>query len=289
VKLTQEANPFDNVILEICDEPNLNGTPVKDAGEWIDHVFDVIRATEARLPKKHLVGQQVVVPVNGPCDFSASPKNDIIITQYVNEAAGQQMGGMRALDLKYGVRKPIEINETNYYPIWYGGDKIAASRAEGWEFIVGGGAGFNHLNGLFTAKNPGGKTAENARLLGALKNLMDFMASFEFIKMSQDKKFVVRGLPSGVFCRAISEPGRQYALYLHHSTAKNEAYTAVPGRYTIDLVVNLPAGPYQADWVDPATGSVVRTERLDHTGGERMLKTPVHAVDFALRVKRSKK
>jgi hypothetical protein len=42
------------------------------------------------------------------------------------------------------LHKPIELNETFYYPGWYKGDKVAASRVEAWEFMVGGGAGFNH-------------------------------------------------------------------------------------------------------------------------------------------------
>ena len=78
---------------------------------------------------------------------------------------------MKGLDFKYKDNKPIELNETSYYPLWYKGDKVADSRVEAWEFVVGGGAGFNHLNGLFTAENPAGKSPENERLLRALQSL----------------------------------------------------------------------------------------------------------------------
>src|SRR5271157_989517 len=64
------------------------------------------------------------------------------------------MGGMLALDAKYSLNKPIELNEPFYYPAWYKGDKVAASRVEAWEFMVGGGGSFNHLNGQFTVANP---------------------------------------------------------------------------------------------------------------------------------------
>jgi hypothetical protein len=210
----------------------------------------------------------------------------IIVTQYVWEAGGEQMGGMRGLDEKYGLNKPIELNETFYYPGWYKGDKVAASRVEAWEFMVGGGAGFNHLNGQFTVANPRGDTPDNAQVLRALQSLKGFLESFDFIKMRPDKGFVVNGVPAGAYCRAISEPGRQYAVYLHHSTGgRGGAYTVTPGKYTERLKVSLPAGRYRAEWVEPATGSVLRSDTFEHGGGERTLTTPEHAVDVALGIR----
>ena len=60
-----------------------------------------------------------------------------------------------------------------------------------------------------------------------------------------------------------------------------------PGRYTEELQLNLPAGTYKADWVDPASGSVVRTEKVAHKGGNWTVMTPTYSVDIALRIKRS--
>ena len=176
-------------------------------------------------------------------------------------------------------------NETDYFG--YKGDKVADSRVEAWEFIVGGGAGFNQLNGLYTVENPAGKTPDNAQLLSALRHLKEFIGSFDFLKMRLDKSFVVGGVPSGARCRALSEPGVQYALYLHHSKGGTGGdYEVVPGKYVEKLVVSLPAGSYKMDWIDPASGSVVGTETFTHSGGDRTLTTPQHAVDIALRIKR---
>ena len=111
------------------------------------------------------------------------------------------MGGMKALELEYGHNRPIELNETDWYPVWYQGDAIADARVEAWEFIVGGGGSFNNLNGRFTARDPAGNTQDNAQILGTLRNLREFMYSFDFLKMSPNVTFVVNGLPTGVFCR----------------------------------------------------------------------------------------
>jgi hypothetical protein len=291
-KITQEVNAFDNVILEVCDEPASIGTGVALAGPWVGHLVDVVKDTERELPQKHLIAQEVEGPFGGPMDFSADARVSLITAQYIwgpePDAHGGEMGGMRALDYKYNLNKPIELNETDWYPWGYRGDKIADSRVEAWEFIVGGGSGFNHLNGLFTPQNPAGKSPENDRLLGALENLKNFMYSFDFLKMRLDKTLVLSGLPSAkTYYRAISEPGKQYALYIHHSGERRGSYVVSPGSYRENLVLNLPPGNYQADWVDPTRGSVVASESFTHEAGARAMATPAYAIDIALRIKRN--
>jgi hypothetical protein len=287
-KITEEVNGFDNVILEICDEPYLTGTPIELAGPWIAHNVEVIKKAESALPKKHLIAQQIEGPMGGPCDFTAHPDVSVIVTQYAWEGSHEQMGGLMALDYEYNKNKPIDFNETDYYPTWYQGDRIADSRVEAWEFIAGGGGSFNQLNGLYTVRDPGGKTDENAQLLRALKSLHDFMYGFDFLKMRPDKSFIQGGLPLVTYARGMSEPGKQYAYYHHHSSfGRNTAsYKVTPGNYQEDLVLHLPAGSYQADWVNAATGEVVSTEKLTFDGASRTVKTPTHTVDVALRVKR---
>jgi hypothetical protein len=286
-KIVQETCRFDNVIYEICDEPILFATPIEKAGKWIQRMVDVIEETEAKLPGKHLVAQQVEGPLQGPCDFSGNPKVQVIVSQYIHDSAHGQEGGMEALDAEYAHDKAIELNETDYYPTWYKGEPVACSRVEAWEFIVGGGSSFNQLNGRYTVRNPAGKTADNAQVCGALRNLLDFMHGFDFVKMRQDKSASVYGAKPMVYFRGISEPGAQYAFYLHHSgTEPRGSYVVEPGKYTETIVLPLPAGSYEAECVDPASGSIVRTDRMRHGGGSRTFVTPVHSVDIALAIRR---
>ena len=48
-KIVQEVNEFDNVILEICDEPALF-TPLAEAAPWVIHFVDVIKAPRVHCP-----------------------------------------------------------------------------------------------------------------------------------------------------------------------------------------------------------------------------------------------
>jgi hypothetical protein len=287
-KITEEVNAYDNVILELCDEPTINGTPPDKAGKWLDYMIGVVISTEKNLPKKHLVAQQVEGPLGGACDFSSDRRISIVTCQYDYWALGEQLGGLRGIDFKYDLGKPIELNETYYYPLWYKGDSIGDSRVEAWEFIVGGGSAFNHLNGQYTNESPSGNTLDNQKVCNSLKVLKEFMYGFEFPKMSPDKKFIAGGIPKDAIYRAMAWPGNQYALYIHHSqcTKDSAAYTVVPGQYRHDVLLNLPEGNYKAEWVDPATGSIQPAKLMNSGNGKKKLTTPVYSVDIALRIKK---
>jgi hypothetical protein len=296
-KIILEVNSFDNVILEVCDEAASVGSGVNRAGPWVSRLIGVAHDAELNLPKKHLIAQEVEGPFGGPMDFSTDPRVSIITAQYLYgrepDENGGEMGGLKALDHKYGLDKPIELNETDWYPIWYKGDQTSDIRVESWEFIVGGGAGFNNLNGLYTPANPGGKSPENDKILCSMQNLKEFIESFDFVRMRPDKNFVVGGMPtSNFYYRAISEAGKQYALYIHHSSDRvlksresTGSYVVDPGNYREDLVISLPAGNYKAEWVDPARGATISSQTFQHKGGNRTLTTPTYRIDIALRIK----
>jgi hypothetical protein len=75
-------------------------------------------------------------------------------------------------------------------------------------------------------------------------------------------------------------------MYIHHSSEKIDgAYTVVPGEYRERLVIDLPAGHYRVEWVDPSAGAILSSADIVHEGGHRTLATPTYKVDIALRVK----
>jgi len=283
-KITREVNAFDNVILEVCDEPGIHGTPPEQYTPWISRLVDAIVKAEVDLPQKHLIAQQVCGSLGGTGDFSSDPRVSISVGQYVGPTDGAQFGGVQVLDADYNENKAIELNETAYYPIWYEGDSLGAARVEAWEFILGGGASFNHLNGLYSTFNSAGVGTEIQAVLNQLQALKQFMARFNFIRMMRDTSFFIGRRREGCFIRAISEPGQQYGLYMHHSINKNVKYIVQPGNYEDSLVLRVPKGWYQVEWIEPATGRVLQKNTVSSNGKSLEMVTPVFTVDIALRM-----
>ncbi len=285
-KITREVNEFDNVILDICDEPFQDGCQPELYNPWISKMIDAIRSTENSFPVKHLIAQTIDSHTRGgPGDFSDDKRVSVLMNEYT--------WGIANLDIEYIHNKPMVLIETAYYP-YYDGDKIAASRVEAWEFLVGGGAAFMQLNGLYSTFNPGAAGTENSKLLGQLKTLKGFINSFDFIRMKQDTNFIAGGIPENSFTRAISEPGKEYVFYIHHSKygcwywepmQMGSCYTVIPGNYYEDLAFVFEPGTYTAQWINPETGAIIDSKNFTHEGGERIFHTPLYKVDIAFRMK----
>ncbi|MBN1401910.1 MAG: hypothetical protein JXA74_13805, partial [Anaerolineae bacterium] len=129
-----------------------------------------------------------------------------------------------------------------------------------------------------------GRDANNEKVLSALTHLRDFIESYDFLRMRRDASTVVGGVPAGAYLRGISEPGRQYALYIHHSVLRPPKYVVRPGAHQDNLVLSLPAGRYALEWLAPETGLVVSREQFTHRGGQVTLATPLYRIDIALRL-----
>lgn len=51
-----------------------------------------------------------------------------------------------------------------------------------------------------------------------------------------------------------------------------------------ELTLELPAGDYLAEWIDPKSGSVMRSEIFKHAGGDKVMPSPAFIEDVALRL-----
>ena len=283
-KLILETNRYDNVIYEFIDEPTLFLTPSRKAYEWISVLIDKAVETEAGLPKKHMLAQQLEIGV----DFCGDDRIALIVTQYILMGA-RQVGGVPALDNCYCYNKPIEINETAYIVSWIKedtSDLVAISRLEAWEFMVGGGTGFNQLNGHFVVPNPSGENATNRKVLQGLKNLRAFLEGFDFVKMYRDKK-TVRRVSAGASVNMISEPGRQYAMYMHHSfpcVGGGSWYEPNYGDYAPVVTFRLPAGNYRVTFVEPETLKTLGEIDIASDGGDIDIACPKYTLDIAIKI-----
>ena len=282
-KIIEETNPFDNVIYEFVDEVTLMLTKTRKAYLWTEKLIEQAIATENRLPKKHMLTQQLELGV----DFSDDERIAFIVTQYL-QLNSRQVGGEAALRNCYCYNKPIELNETAYVHSWYDREHTAIARLESWEFMVGGGASFNQLNGYYIPSNPAGENEDNRRILAGLKNLRLFLESFDFIKMTRDDE-TVRRSSIGAKVSVISEKGRCYALYMHHSHPNIGKYSGTfyepaYGEYRTALTLQLEKGEYTVTFIEPASLKVLKECNVTSSGKETEIVCPPYTLDIAIKI-----
>jgi hypothetical protein len=259
-KLVAEVSAFDNVYFEICNEPYFGGVTL----EWQKKIAEAIVETEAGLPNKHLIAQNIA---NGSSKISnPNPAVSIFNFHYCSPPD--------AVAMNYGLGRVIADDETGFK-----GSADAPYRPDAWDFLIAGGAVYSNLDYSFRRDNADGTAEPKApggggvNLRKALAALKAFIEGFDFVRMAPDNSVIKGGIPAKATARALVEPGKQYAIFLR-------------GAKQADLVVDLPAGSYKAEWVNTLTGAVEKAERLHHTGGPKTFSSPPCPDEIALRIVR---
>jgi hypothetical protein len=273
-KIVTELKDCDNLYFEVCNEPYFGGV----TRDFQERIIEVIIDSEKGLKHKHLIAQNIA---NGSAKVKkANPNVSIFNFHYATPPT--------TVGLNYSLNRPMGDDETGFRGT---GDR--AYRTEAWDFLIAGGGVFSNLDYSFTCKHPdgtfpvtkspGGGGAELRRQLGILKR---FMEGFDFIKMRPDdsvlRQHKIKPLPEkkgekpdpAPTARVLAERGRQYAVYIR-------------GGMAAELTLDLPEGTYRAEWLNPRTGKIERSEEIRHKGGPRVLVSPEYAEDMALRLVRA--
>ncbi len=170
-KVVRELNAFDNLYFEICNEPYFGGvTP-----EWQARIAEVIVNSEKDLPRKHLLAQNIAnekAKIEHP-----NPSVSIFNFHYATPPA--------TVGMNYDLRKVIGDDETGFR-----GVLDRPYRIEAWDFLMAGGAIFDHLDYSFTTDHEDG----TARIVNPtpggggpgfrsrLQILKRFIEGFDFVK-----------------------------------------------------------------------------------------------------------
>ncbi len=268
-KIVGELRNCDNVYFEICNEPYWGGT----SREWSDHIAAVIRNADKGRYGPHLVAQNIA---NGSRKIKNSdPLVSIFNFHYATPDA---------VELNYALNRPIADDETGFR-----GAGDFPYRTEAWKFMLAGGAVFDNLDYSFTVKHPNGTAVLTASPGGSgpkirrqLQILKEFLDSFNLIRMKPDNGVIKGGtitesLDGNVVktttVEALAESGKAYAIY-------------ICGGSQAELTIKIPAGEYQAQWIDTRAGKVVKEQSFSQAAASRTLKSPVYCEDIALRILR---
>ncbi len=262
-KVVRELNAFDNLYFEICNEPYFGGVTL----EWQARIAEVIVDTEKDLPRKHLLAQNIAnekAKIEHP-----NPSVSIFNFHYATPPA--------TVGMNYDLRKVIGDDETGFR-----GVLDRPYRIEAWDFLMAGGAIFDHLDYSYTTDHedgtapivnptPGGGGPGFRSRLQILKR---FIEGFDFVKMAPDARVIARVVPEKTSARALGEPGRAYAIYAHGGTR-------------VELELNLPDGRYRAEWLNPRTGEIENSDEIRSHGSPVSVASPPYEEDIALSIRRA--
>ena len=141
-RLVQEMNGFNNVYYEICNEPYFGGVTL----DWQRRIAAVIVETEKDLPNHHMLAQNIA---NGKAKIE-HPDPSVSLFNFHYAAPPDTVG------LNYPLNKAIGDDETGFR-----GTGDDPYRIEAWDFLIAGGALFDHLDYSFTTEHENGTAPVN--------------------------------------------------------------------------------------------------------------------------------
>lgn len=202
-KVVSELRGFDNVYIEICNEPYAT----KLSPAWQRHITEVAAGTMRDWPAPLLISWNVA----NQSARVEDPHPDVSILNFHYATPPTTVA------MNYDLDRVIGDNETGFR-----GTDDAAYRMEAWDFILAGGGLFNHLDYSFTVGHEDGSFAYPPTQPGGggptirrqLRILREFMEGFDLPRMAPDRGLVRGGVPQLGTARALSAPGVAYAIYL---------------------------------------------------------------------------
>lgn len=283
--LTRELNSFDNLFFEIQNEPwadnhmmgdfinpymadkygfpNAVEVTSPESVAWQRAIARIVRDEESRLPRRHLIAQNTANFRLALRDTDVVPEAEIIHFHYAYP---------EAVDWNRGLDRVIGYDETGF-----AGSKDETYCRQAWNFVLSGGAVFNNLDYSFTVGREDGTDTGNQapgggslKLRRNLRALSQFMQTFDIAGLRPDHGFVERA--PGVVVRALSNPGKAYALYLQ-------------GRSPTTLALKLPPSNWIAEWRSVEDGSVLKSEKVkSYADKSTALASPEFSDGVALRI-----
>jgi hypothetical protein len=262
-KTATELNAFDNLVYEIC-----NGCYITDrsqADDWQSHLIDTLVKTEASLPSRHVIVWNY--PNTSTAVVNPNPAVSVFSFQHAFPPT--------PVELNYRFNKAVAFDQNHQ------GISTVDARREAWAFILSGGALYNHLDWSFTPDDPAGsgKTVQpggrysGEEIRSQLTALMTFIQSFDLVRMRPNNA-LVEGVPQGATVYALVDPGAAYAVYVMNGREAK-------------LSLEIGAGRYHAEWLNPRTGTIDNVQDLRHDGDRLSLASPPYQEDIALRLVRT--
>lgn len=256
-ELVRRLNRFDNLYFEIQNEPWADQSDVvrmhnaygpatdwrttlqvvsQQSNDWQRRVATWITDEERRLPAHHLISQDISnfhYPITNP-----DPNVSIFTFHYASPEAIRENSHLN---------KVIGFNETGF-----AGHADSTYRRQAWRFLMSGGGLFNQLDYSYAVGSETGTDSVGTSpggggpaLRSQFKVLANLVKSVNISTLLPDNT-VVKAAP-GTQTWAMSDGKTRWVIYCETLATKPYA-----------LIINLPVGTYEAEWVDAKTGKSIQ-------------------------------
>lgn len=312
-KIVKELNSFDNIYYEICNEPNISGAlPEGDVVAWHTHLARSIRQIEDDLPKRHLIaanphaaftvadGPEIPIVRHEDFAYFENPDIDIVNYHYISRkrpADGLNFYRPAGKDAHAGFIwhfmrrrdryvKPIVFDETYSGIVRGAPERYAINRAEAWEMLLSGGAGYNNLDWSFTPADETGAgkapLADGRRLDGrclrqwfqVFRGLLD---RYDPAGLAPAAGLLSEEVPGCGYAASTDGEGHYILYFVDERVYLSEPCTP----RSAAAVLNLPAGGYAVRTFGPRTGAERDLPEL-RSDGTAELRVPEFAEDVAV-------
>lgn len=230
-KMIETVNDCDNVIYEICNEAH------ERSGPWQQHMIDVVRAYEAKLPRQHLVGM-TGWPIKRPelmassADWIAPP---VHANQYLKLAAND---GAKISIVDTDHVDPLRSDYTRPWRCFM----------QGYHFLLMD----NYRDVRYGAPSQPDPVFEaERRAMGVIRQLADRV---DLARLKPQPELASTG-----YC--LANPGVQYIVFRADES-------------TNPVEVELPTGEYQVEWILPITGDTRGRSTVTTTSEKTRLVSP---------------
>jgi len=275
-RVVDELKDFDNHYFEICNEPYFGGVTL----EWQAHIAARIVRAQTGNKYRQLISQNIA---NDKAKVDAVLPNVAIYNFHYATPP-------ETVPLNRHLQRPIGDNETGFR-----GTNDAPYRIEAWDFMMAGGALFSHLDYSFVVGNedgtfvypstqPGGGNPTLRRQFGILR---DFIESFDLTRLTSDDAILVEGVPTTHTARALVQAGERAGIYFRPKQPNKPSDPPPPPppiTTPSPLVLRLPPGRWQAEWLDPVGGKIVHKQTVKSATDLLRLDAPAFPADMALRL-----
>jgi hypothetical protein len=303
-KIVQETSSYDNIYYEICNEPGgglEHHATLEEVNAWQTKIAGVIREELRKLNRKRLIaGQQAFAYAphfyQAFDDSFSGPLLDAVnihpLPNLIYKGRTYQLGNFMSKELQlaefrdfflatYPAHKPTISDEDNCASCYRDHTGWTIHRKRAWMAVMCG-AHYDYIDFSLQAGAEAGTDESRRSIRTWMKNLSEFIHSFDFIKAKPLPEWI-ESSPPALLSASLAAVGKDYVAYLADAREVTDPNAGRPIAGPISFTV--PPGAYVASFYSPHSGCY--SPGADVSGGQRVtLEMEPFEDDIVLRVTR---